>query len=62
MQYNEERMRRLVYCKICKNVFEVKELNPRCIMCMTDMVTVVNSLITGERITGEPTNERSFRI
>lgn len=53
MNYNEKTMRRIVRCKKCQiDISTILPANYRCTKCNSMMVTVVNSIITGERITG----------
>jgi Zn finger protein HypA/HybF involved in hydrogenase expression len=44
---------REVYCPTCKLYTKTNELAPTCELCHNDMLTVVYSVLTGERITGE---------
>jgi hypothetical protein len=62
MDYNERTMKRNVICIKCRLVRETTEASPLCLECGEIMITTIRSTVTGDVITGEKTNEDTYKI
>lgn len=52
MDYNEKTMMREVHCPKCKTYLRTNSIAPKCAICDSRLITVVNSILTNEKITG----------
>lgn len=53
LEVNIEKMNRELYCPKCHIYSHSIETTPKCYNCNVPLITVVYSILTGKRITGE---------
>lgn len=63
MNYNTEKMLRVLRCKKCQISITSTAIEPRCETCNQRLITVVRSVVTEQQITGmkDEVNYEEFR-